>query len=95
MANFFKDYQAELRVKREAEEQEKQKAQEEARKIDNYIESLPRGKRVKINKRYAENGFLYFADILSENSVLLSDDKENAKAGRGWIKDKNIIILEV
>lgn len=93
MANFFKDYQAEIRAKREAEAREEREAREAARKLDAYLESLSRGQRVKVNRAYAENGFLYFANIFSADSILLSDDKANAKAGRGWIYDKNIIIF--
>ena len=87
MANFFKAYQSEIRAKRDAE------TRKPGRNVGEYLASLARGQRVKVNRRYAESGYLYFADIINDNYILLSDDKTNAKAGRGWIYDESVIIF--
>lgn len=87
MANFFKDYQGQIKkdkeLKEKAEQTEKQK----------YIFKV--GQVVKINPIYDHmdnNGKKYFADYLSEGYILLADTKSEAKKGIGKIYSKAVIL---
>lgn len=94
MANFFKDYQKQVREKKQAEQERQTKAQ---RLID-YLDDLPQGAKVKINplydprrsdllytEDYKNLGIMYFTSRLSDDSVLLSTDRQEAKNGYGHI----------
>ena len=81
MANFFKEYHAELKKKREEVVKEKT------------IE-YKRGQVVHINPMYDEdrNGKRYFADQLGDDSVLLAKTKKEAMSGYGRIYSVHVII---
>lgn len=100
MANFFKDYHAQLKAKREQEQAQKDKGtmRETARR--DYIYGLKRGDRVKWSVLVyagtdtpANIQTLYFADIISDNTLLLAEDKQTAKAGRGYFYDVCGVII--
>lgn len=87
MANFFKDYQEQVKedkaIKEKAEQTEKQR----------YIFKV--GQMIKINPIYdhtENNGKKYFADYLSEGYILLADTKSEAKKGIGKIYSKAVIL---
>lgn len=98
MANFFKDYQKQVREKRQAEQEQAQARQTKAQRLIDYLDDLPQGAKVKINplydprrsdllytEDYKKLGIMYFASRLSDDSVLLSTDKQEAKNGYGHI----------
>lgn len=76
MANFFKNYHAEVRAKREAEETMMKKSVE-----------YDRGQVVYINPMYDENrnGKRYFVDYLGNDNVLLAKTRKDAMNGYGYI----------
>lgn len=86
MANFFKDYQAQVKAKREAEERAKQ--QPERKEYET-------GEVVMIDKRYdhteKQTGRKYFVTYLKDH-VLLADNKKQAMEGRGYIYDLSVIV---
>ena len=92
MANFFKEYQATVKAKKEEEARRKYEDREKAREIADYFYSLVRGQRVKVDKAYAENGYLYFADNLDDGHILLSETKKEAVSGYGYIYSKDVVI---
>lgn len=83
MANFFKDYHAELNAKRKAEENAKV----------NHTE-YKQGQIVHINPMYDEerNGKRYFSSYLNNGYVLLAKTKKDALNGYGHIYNKCAII---
>ena len=93
MANFFKDYQKTIREKREEEKKAEMAAKAKTNEYDEYFSCLNKGAKVKVNPAYAECGYMYFAGQISDNSVLLSDNKENAKHGYGYIYTKSVVML--
>lgn len=79
MANFFKDYQAQVKTKREAEELAKREPERTEYNV---------GQVVYINPAYDwndNNGKKYFVDYLGDNSILLADTKKEAMSGYGHI----------
>lgn len=74
MANFFKEYHAELAEKRAAEEA--------AKAAPPKVYSA--GEKVKMRKEYG-SGRKFFADYLCEGYVLLADTKRDALAGYGYV----------
>ena len=82
MANFFKEYHAEIKAARDAKEAA-------PKKTVNY----DRGQIVYINPMYDENrnGKRYFVEYLGDNSVLLAKTKKDAMNGYGYIYDICII----
>lgn len=92
MANFFKDYQKTIREKREEEKKAEMAAKAKAKEYAEYFSCLNKGAKVKVNPAYAECGYMYFADQINDNSVLLSDDKESAKHGYGYIYAESVVI---
>ena len=82
MANFFKEYQKEIKNK-ELEKNTKEKHTE-----------YNRGQIVCINPMYDENrnGKRYFADYLSDDCVLLADNKKDAMNGYGLIYSIHVIV---
>lgn len=83
MANFFKEYHAQIRAKREAEENAKPKRIE-------YDE----GQLVYINPIYDidRNGKRYFVTYLDDECVLLAKTKKDAMSGYGYIYDISDIV---
>lgn len=83
MANFFKDYHAQVRADREVEEKAKVKSVE-----------YTKGQVVYINPMYdsERNGKRYFADDLGNGCVLLAKDKRDALNGCGNIYDRCNIV---
>lgn len=83
MANFFKDYHAEVKAKKEAEENAKGKPIE-----------YTRGQIVYINPIYdsERNGKRYFVDDLGGGNVLLAKTKKDALSGYGYIYDRCNIV---
>jgi hypothetical protein len=75
MANFFKEYHAELKEKRTAAESTKKDVEYE------------RGQTVFIDPMYDENrnGKRYFVDYLGSGGVLLAKTKKDAMNGYGYI----------
>lgn len=85
MANFFKEYHAQLRAEREAEAMAAKAAERPA-----YV----RGQAVRINPMYDDdgNGKRYFVDYLSSDSVILAKSKAEALSGYGHIHSIHNII---
>lgn len=83
MANFFKEYHAEIKAKRIAMEKTTEKNIE-----------YNRGQIVFINPMYDENrnGKRYFVDYLGDDSVLLAKTKKDAMNGYGYIYSSCIIV---
>lgn len=85
MANFFKDYQAQVKEKREAEE----KAKQQPKRKD-----YEQGELVMIDKSYdwteKQTGRKYFVEWFN-SSVLLADTKKQAMEGRGYLYDVSVI----
>ena len=83
MANFFKDYHAEVKARREARESEK------AKRIE-----YDRGQIVYINPMYdsERNGKRFFVDYLGGGCVLLAKTKKDAMNGLGYIYDECNIV---
>lgn len=81
MANFFKDYQNELKTKRN--EQNQTKSME-------YTE----GQIVYINPMYDKNrnGKRYFVNDLGSGYVLLAENKKDAIKGVGYIYHNSVIV---
>lgn len=100
MANFFKDYHAQLKAKREQENAaENERKQKERARLD-YIDGLRRGDAVKWSilvyagtDKPANIQTLYFSDIISDDTLLLAEDKQTAKAGKGYFYDACGVIL--
>lgn len=92
MANFFKEYQAELKARRAAEKQAELQRQAEQKAYEEYFLDMPKGKRVKVNPAYSESGYLYFAAGIGHGCVLLTENKEEARHGYGYIYDNSIVI---
>lgn len=46
-----------------------------------YLQNLEQGAKVKVNKAYAESGFLYFVSYVDKSTVLLTDNKTKARQG--------------
>ena len=86
MANFFKDYQKEVKERKEKEEQIKR---EELRNKKEY----KKGQVVYISPIYDENynGKKYFADTLTNGYLLLADTKKEALNGVGHIYHNSVI----
>ena len=82
MANFFKEYQADIKAKKQAEENAKVK----------HVE-YNRGQLVYINPMYDadRNSKRYFADYLSDGFILLAKTKKDAINGYGQIYSACII----
>lgn len=98
MANFFKEYQAQVREK---QEQERIAEQEERRKIaevEDYINGLRKGQKVKYSflidvatgKPVIYEGY-FCAD--AETHIWVSETKEDALRGRGRTVDKQFVIV--
>ena len=85
MANFFKDYQKQVREKREAEQAPKREKQ----RLFNYFDNLDYGAKVQINPLYdhteKQTGIKYFVARFGD-SVLLADTKKQAiNEHRGYL----------
>ena len=80
MANFFKEYHAELKEKRTVTENKEKE----------YVYSI--GEPVYIHQVYGKNNKKYFADYLERDMVLLADSKKDAMSGYGYIYSKYDII---
>lgn len=92
MANFFKDYQADVKAKAIAKETIKEESI-----------SYEQGQIVYVNLYGKINPLIanierktkkYFADYLSENHVLLADNKKDALNGYGYIYDISCIVTK-
>lgn len=83
MANFFKEYHAELKAQRTAEEQKKNPRRTE----------YTTGQVVYIDPMYDENrnGRRFFVEYLSGDSVLLAKTKKDALNGYGYIYSRHIM----
>lgn len=95
MANFFKDYQAEVKRKREQERAEELKRINKERARRDYLDGLERGDKVKYSvlvyagtETPANVQTLYYAGRVSADSVLLSDDRQQARNGYGYLCDE-------
>lgn len=90
MANFFKEYYAELRAKMYAEAEQERKEREEWQKKKNYIDSLKKGQKFKYSRYINSNTgkpiieYGYFIERFSDTSILYSNTKETALKDRGW-----------
>lgn len=99
MANFFKEYHAELRAKRQAEAEQERKAIEEWQEKQNYIDRLKKGQKFKYSryinsitkKPIIEHGF--FIERFSDTAIWYSNTKETALKDRGWTLSVEDIIL--
>ena len=85
MANFFKEYQTQVKANKEAKE-----SAERSEKRKEYTE----GQVVYINPMYDENrnGKRYFATYLGDDSVLLAKTKTDALNGYGFIHSIHDIV---
>lgn len=99
MANFFKEYHAELRAKRQAEAEQERKEREERQEKQNYIDSLKKGQKFKYS-RYINSitknpitEYGYFIERFSDTSIWYSNTKETALKDRGWTLSVDDIIL--
>lgn len=83
MANFFKDYHAEVKARREAEAKQKPERKE-----------YDIGQIVRINPMYDSdgNGKRYFVTYLSGDCVLLAKTKKDAMNGYGYIYSESSIV---
>ena len=98
MANFFKEYHAELRAKRQAETEQERKARNEERERNEYIDGLIIGQKIKFarfidgitGKDIIEQG--YFAGRVSDGYIWFADTKKEALKGFGWSLSVNYII---
>ena len=81
MANFFKEYQKEIKEK------------ELAKSVEEKRIEYSRGQVVHINPMYDENrnGKRYFVDYLTDGFVLLADNKKDAMNGYGLIYSACVI----
>lgn len=101
MANFFKDYQKQVREKREAEARAEREERERNRRLADYISGLKRGQKIRYSKYI--NVFTgepiinegYFIRDCGEDDgyIWFSDSKENAIKERGWTLRKCNLIL--
>lgn len=89
MANFFKDYQKQVNARR----QERQRTKERQKTRCEYLQNLEQGAKVKVNKAYAESGFLYFVSYVDKSTVLLTDNKTKAKQGYGHLYSVHDVIV--
>ena len=82
MANFFKDYQTEIKNKNKV------------KKMQDKQIGYTQGQVVYINPAYdiERNGKKYFADYLSKGYMLLADTKKDALNGVGCIYHYSVII---
>jgi hypothetical protein len=99
MANFFKEYHAELRAKRQAEAEQERKARNEEKERNEYIDGLKIGQKFKYS-RYINSitkkpiiEYGYFIERFSDNCIWYSNTKENAVKDRGWTLSVEHIIL--
>lgn len=98
MANFFKEYQSELRAKRQAEAEQERKVRNEERERNEYIDSLKVGQKVHysflidtaMKKPIVYSGY-FCADAGSH--IWISETKQDAKDGYGRTISKSSIIL--
>lgn len=100
MANFFKDYQAEIRRKREQERAREIKQAQAERARRDYLDGLERGDKVNYSilvyagtETPANVQTLYFVSRFSDTGVLLADTKRQAMTGRGNIYSVHGIII--
>lgn len=82
MANFFKEYQKEVREKKQAKETKKKRTEYKV------------GQLVYINPIYDidGNGKRYFVDYLNDGCILLAETKKDALEGYGYIYSTSAII---
>lgn len=92
MANFFKDYQAEIRRKREQERAEELRKTQAERDRAAYLDGLERGDPVRFSvlvysgtETPANVQRLYFVANIGGGHCLLADTKKQAMTGRGSI----------
>lgn len=80
MANFFKDYQSQIKADKERKRLEMLEQTEKQAEYE-------KGDIVYINPMYDENrnGKRYFVDYLSDNHILLAKTKKEALSGYGYI----------
>lgn len=99
MANFFKEYHAELRAKRQTQAEQERKAREERQEKRTYIDRLKKGQKFKYS-RYINSitkkpliEYGYFIERFSDNCIWYSNTKETALKDRGWTLSVDHIIL--
>jgi len=97
MANFFKEYQAGVRAKREQESREKREQEQKRNEIQNYIDSLKVGQKVKYSFLVDSKGnkVVYVGYFISDGSthIWISKTKDGAKKRQGNTISKESIIF--
>lgn len=100
MANFFKDYQREIREKRLAEIKAEQERKQADRMRRDYLDGLKRGAKVKYSicidtatrKPIIYTGYLTSNDSESDY-IWVADTKEKALNGYGATVSKSAVII--
>lgn len=98
MANFFKEYHAELRAKRQAEAEQESKARNEERERNEYIDGLKVGQKVRYSfliDTATKNPIVYSGYFCGDagEHIWISETKQEAKDGYGRTISKSSIIL--
>lgn len=100
MANFFKDYQAQIRERKQAEQRAEQDKRQSERMRRDYLDGLKVGQKVRYSflidtatgKPIIYTGYLTSNDSESDY-IWVADTKEHAKQGRGATVRKSAVII--